>query len=417
MKFIDKFIAGVVWLEKFAIFSPQNLQSTQVENGLQAWGNYAIGANRYPNLFDVFIKYSPTAEHIIRRKVELAVGNIDPEIQAMRTTLSRGFTNTVRALVDNIARDAFRFNGAFAVWVGYDGEGKVNELCHIPIEEVRYYTRNADRFTGTEESEMIAIVDDKLRGAEKLYYPYDPTRAAEQAGRFEEENSADGRLQRGQILFYNPATSQTYPDCVFNNLLPLLLTDAGLDTSTMSYFANGDILRTYKKQTGALGAAIGGGAPIGGGYVARLLSWNDRDAVPEQGSDYTQTGVKSAGAVEYLTTTYESETPDKLVKTAGVAQFADEYMKQDERIGRRLCLAAGMPYEYLFKTESGLLNQTNRETLIRELNVTLEPVRSIFETVINDVLEHSVLGFRLSILPIGGNMESVAAASDNITEQ
>lgn len=416
MKLYDTIIAGLVWLEKFAIFSPKNLESTHIESGLQAWGNYAIGQNRYPNLFDIFIKYSPTAEHIIRRKVELAVGNIAPEVQTKRTLLSHGFTNTVRSLVDNIARDAFRFNGAFAVWVGYDKDGNVTEYCHIPIEEVRYFRRDESKCASSKDEYLIAIVNDKLQGADALYYPYEPERAAEQAENYEEEFNREPRLMRGQILFYNPATAQTYPDCVFNNLLPLLLTDAGLDTSTMSYFANGDILRTYKKQTGALGAAIGQGVPTGG-MVSRLLSWTDKDATPQIGSDYLNTGVKAAGAVEYITSTFEGEKPNDLVKDAGVAQFADEYMKQDERIGRRLCLAAGMPYEYLFKTESGLLNQTNRETLIRELNVTLEPIRSVFETVINDILEHSQFDYTLKILPIGGNMEAVAAASDNIAEQ
>lgn len=41
-----------MWLSKFTIFSPMNLQEdTALKDDLMQWGNYAIGNNMYPNLF------------------------------------------------------------------------------------------------------------------------------------------------------------------------------------------------------------------------------------------------------------------------------------------------------------------------------------------------------------------------------
>ncbi len=423
MKLYDRLIAGVVWLSKFTIFSPMNLQEdSALKDDLMQWGNYAIGNNMYPNLFNIFVKYSPTADLVLNRLVKYAFGNIPKEIKNQPTTLESSFTNTVQALVKNAGRDAFMYKGSFALWIGYNAESKVNEFVWEPVENVRYMKRDPELYPYTDNDYMLAILDSEGQKVAAVYYPYEPDRVAEQTKNFEAGRAVDPRLGIGQVLFYNSIDGQLYPDCVFNSMVPILLTDAGTDTMVMSYLANSDLLKTYKKKAGATGADTTN--TLGGLFDGELLHsiWGVDRAVElgntagsaQFGSDYLNTGVKTAGSTEYVNITNDNEGINDYVKIADFPKFADELSKIDERVARKCCLALDVPYEYIFKMESGIMNQGNRAMLISELNNTLEDIRETFENVINKVLENSVYTWKLQIRPIGEGKEDVAEANKNI---
>lgn len=423
MKIYERLLAGVVWLSKFTIFSPMNMKEDEEQSpDLIQWGNYSIGANLYPNLFNIFVKYSPTASLILKKIVRYAFGNIPKEIKNQCITTESNFTNTIQSLVKNAGRDAFLYDGSFAIWVGYDENGKVNELKWIPIELVRYYRRDVNIYPDTDNEYMIAVTNGESQEVTAIYYPYDPKSAIKQQQRLVEAREEDAKLADGQILFYNTADAQTYPDCVFNSMLPVLLTDAGLDTAVMSFLANSDILKTYKKKSGSSGTDTANG--MGGLFDGEVLNsiWGtDRQgglaSTAQYGSDYLNTGVKSAGTTEYVSITTDTETIDHYVKLPAFPQFADEFSKIDERVARKCCLALEVPYEYIFKMESGVLNQDNRATLISEINMQLEDIRETFESVINNILENSIYTWRLELRPIGEDKENVAQASGNITQK
>lgn len=392
---------------------------TQREDVVQ-WGNYAIGNNLYPNLFNIFVKYSPTADIILNRAVRLAFGNIPKNVKNKRTTLESAFTNTIQSLVKNAGRDAFLYKGSFALRVGYDEAGKVDEFQWIPIELIRYVKRDAGRYPCTDNEYMIAVMDGETNEIDTLHYPYEPARATEQLAHLAEDREEDCKLTEGQILFYNTAESQIYPDCVFNSMLPVLLSDAGVDTMVMSFLANSDLLKTYKKKPGSTGADTGNG--LGGLFDGQVLSsiWGldrnqDLTATAQYSSDYLNTGVKAAGVTEYLNIPDEAGIND-YVREVKFPAFVDELNKIDERVARKICIALEVPYEYIYKMDSGVINQENREMLIKELNVMFEDIRETLEGVINDILGHSAYGWLLSIRPIGEGKQDVADANENITE-
>lgn len=421
MRLYDRLIAGVVWLQKFTIFSPMNLsEDDSAREDVVQWGNYAIGNNLYPNLFNIFVKYSPTADILLNKAVRLAFGNIPKEVKNQKTTLESVFTNTIQSLVKNAGRDAFLYKGSFALLIGVNEEGKCNEFQWEPIELIRYVKRDPTKYPYTDNEYMIAIMDSETNEIGSLHYPYEPSRVFEQQKSLADQQEDDCKLKTGQILFYNTAESQIYPDCVFNSMLPILLTDAGVDTTIMSYLANSDILKTYKKKAGTTGADTANG--FGGLFDGQILNsiWGldraqDLTATAQYGSDFYNTGVKAAGTTEYLNITSDEAIGD-YVKDVKFPQFVDELNKIDERVARKVCIALEIPYEYVYKMESGVINQENREMLIKELNIMFEDIRETFENVINVVLEKSVFNWKLAIRPIGEGKEDVADANANITK-
>lgn len=421
MRLYDRLIAGVVWLQKFTIFSPMNLcEDDTLREDVVQWGNYAVGNNLYPNLFNIFVKYSPTADILLNKAVRLAFGNIPKNMKNQKTTLESVFTNTIQSLVKNAGRDAFMYKGSFVLWVGYDDKSKRNEFRWVPIELTRYVKRDPTLYPCTDNEYMLAIMDSETNEVSSLHYPYEPSRISEQQKHFTEEQAEDCKLRPGQILFYNTADSQVYPDCIFNSMLPLLLTDAGVDTTIMSYLANSDILKTYKKKAGTTGADTANG--FGGLFDGQILNsiWGidraqDLTATAQYGSDFYNTGVKAAGTTEYLNITNE-EPLSNYVNEVKFPQFVDELNKIDERVARKFCIALEIPYEYIYKMDSGVINQENREVLIKELNIMFEDIRETFESVINSVLEDSTYDWKLLIRPIGEGKEDVAEANENITE-
>ncbi len=420
MRLYDRLLAGVVWLQKFTIFSPMNLsEDDTARDDVVQWGNYAIGNNLYPNLFNIFVKYSPTADILLNKAVRLAFGNIPKEVKNKRTTLESAFTNTIQSLVKNAGRDAFLYKGSFALLIGYDEAGKCDEFRWVPIELVRYVKRDAELYPNTDNEYMIAIMDSETNEISSLHYPYEPTKVVAQQEALAVEQAEDCKLAPGQILFYNTADSQIYPDCIFNSMLPVLLTDAGVDTTIMSYLANADLLKTYKKKAGATGADTTNG--FGGVFDGQVLNsiWGldrgqDLTATAQYGSDFHNTGVKAAGTTEYLNIPNE-EPLGNYVNEVKFPQFVDELNKIDERVARKICIALEVPYEYIYKMDSGVINQDNREVLIKELNIMFEDIRETFESVINAVLETSTFDWRLSIRPMGEGKEDVADANENIT--
>ena len=68
MDILTRNLANLFWLEKFTVFKPENLRPlTGIDKNLMSWGNYSIGQNLYPQLFEAFIKYSPTANFILNK--------------------------------------------------------------------------------------------------------------------------------------------------------------------------------------------------------------------------------------------------------------------------------------------------------------------------------------------------------------
>lgn len=414
MKIYDRLIAGWGWLRKFTIWSPYNFQEEYDTKGIVQWGNYSIGSNIYPNLFEIFVKYSPTASSLVDRKVKFIIGNVDKGIKRERTTNETTYNNSLITLLSNLCHDYILFKGSFAVWVGFDSSGRINEFKQIPLENIRYVARNADTYPYSDDRYMIGVLGDNTE-VKSIYYPYEIERVQEQITNFEDSSILDPRLKEGQILFYNTANSSDYPDCVFDSCVPLLLTDAGTDTMVMSILGNSDIGKTYMKRYGTKGAdAVGS-------MGQRLLSVWELDGnktgasiIPTEGSEFYQTGVKSAGQKEVLDIPTE-ESIQNYVKVQEFPKFIDDTMKIDERTARKLCVKLEMPYEYFYKMDSGVINQQNRDAIIKELNVMYEDDRETIEGVINEILEHSTFTWRLDIKAIGEDKTEIQEANSNIT--
>lgn len=268
MNLQNDLLAGSVWLEKFAPFSPRNYRENDgLDQSIVQWGNYAIGYNVYPNLFNIFIKYSPTADALINKIVRMTFGNIPKEIKNKPTTRESLGANTIQSLCLNAGRDYKVFGGSFAIWVGYDEEGRKDEFKWIPLELVRYVKRDPELYPYTDNKYMIGIIDGETNDLAGVYYPYEPSRAVEQ---MTSEKPEDTKLRQGQLLFYNTASGgQAYPDCVFNSMVPVLLSDVGVDTMIMSVLGNSDLLKTYKKQVGITGADSANG--LGGAMDRKTL--------------------------------------------------------------------------------------------------------------------------------------------------
>lgn len=203
-------------------------------------------------------------------------------------------------------------------------------------------------------------------------------------------------------------------------MVPLLLADAGTDTMIMSTLANSDLLKTYKKKSGTSGTdAVNGIVDIFDEGILNsiwgLEQGQSLSSVAQYGTDYLKTGPKAAGQTEYLNITEDKGIND-YVREAKFPQFMDEVLKIDERTARRLCIPLDIPYEYIYKMDSGVVNQDNREVFIKEMNMSFESYRDVFETVINDILEDSEFDWRLEIPPLGAGREDVAEANENITE-
>lgn len=442
MDILTRNLANLFWLEKFTVFKPENLRPlTGIDKNLMSWGNYSIGQNLYPQLFEAFIKYSPTANFILNKLLRYAFGNIPKNIKCINTTFGGGFSDTIMSQILRAGRDSFLFNGAFAVWCGYDKNGHVNEFRTIPISRLRYVScetinnfyvsRETTNYDNDEDSAgnvshetsltdkefLIGIVDDETATTyTQLYFQFEPEKINLQTNNFNEIKEINPKIGVGQILFYNPTPqSEIYPDCVFDSSLPLLLTDAGVDTLTMSYLGNSDILKTYKLNTGGGGADMANNSQtiknVWGGYDTGGAGFS---TIPQNSSDFYQTGVKSAGQSESVNLSV-TKIQDAIYN-ADFPDFTDELNKIDERTGRRMCAALGIPYEIIFKMESGVINQDNRAALIGELNIQLEDVRNTFEQIFNKILSFSTSSLRINILPFGGGMGDVKSASDNVTE-
>lgn len=427
MRIGDRIIAGVVWLQKYSIFSPMNLRENPKMSGVEQWGNYAIGYNMYPNLFNIFVQYSPSASRLVEKRLDLTFGNIPKEVKNKRTTHGVEMTNTLYSCVRNAGRDAIMYERSWAIWVGYNEDGLIDEFSWIPLENIRYVVRDESLYPHSKSEYMIGLLGDSAESIGRIFYPYDPSQASEQYGSLEAWKAEHGNdrksmnLEEGQILFYNTAKNQLYPDCVFNSMLPVLLSDMGVDTAIMSYLGNADLLKTYKKRPGTSGADAANGTAgiLGGGLLGTV--WGERGALdltqtPQIGSDYYAQGTKTAGSTEYLTIAGDEAIGD-WVKEPRFPQFMDELGKIDDRSARRICLALNIPYEYVYKMDSGVLNQENRTVLMNEINMMLEDDRDTFEGVFNSILDRSVFDWRLQVRPIGEGKEDVRDANENITRQ
>lgn len=438
MDILSRNLANLFWLEKFSIFKPENLQtSSTLDKKILPWGNYSIGQNLYPQLFEIFVKYSPTANFILNKISRYAFGNIPKEQKNIKTTFEGGFSDTLQAQIKRAGRDAFLFGGAFAIWVGYSENGFINEFRTIPVSRVRYVSRetldlNVSRETYgdeniqqdttfdnlTSQKYLIGVLDNETATKyQELFFQYEPEKINQQNENFEDLQKNDSRLKKGQILFCNPASiAQVYPDCVFDNALPLLLSDAGCDTLVMSFLGNSDLLKTYRRNSG------GGGADIANNSQLTDNLWSCYNnggvgfsTVPQNSSAFYETGVKSAGQVEAINLLDETKVQDS-VYISDFPTFTDELSKIDNRIGLRLCAALEIPYELLFKMDSGVLNQDNRATMISEINFLLDDYRETLENIFNDIISHSKRPFKIEILPFGGDKIEVKRATDNITK-
>lgn len=425
MRLYDRVIAGVVWLEKFSIFSPLNLrEDTSLEKSVKQWGNYSIAYNIYPNLFNIFVRYSPTAKVILRRVGRLINGNIPKEQRGKKTTYENRSNNTIQTLAETIIRDQLMFEGSFALWCSYPEDGYAGEIKAIPIENIRYIKRDTKKYPYSDCEYMIAVMGDDSSSGYKvktIYYQYEPERAFEQIEQYNElcESGKPHRLGYGQIMFHNTAVDQLYPDCIFDSMVPLLLSDAGLDTMIMSYLANADILKTYKKKPGSGGADSVNGIDglFGGQTLSSIWGKNGTQSLSEtaqHGSDWIDTGVKNAGANEYLNITNE-ESVSNYVKDAVFPKFIDEITKIDERTARKICILFGVPFEYLYKMESGVINQDNRSIMVNEINMTFENERDSVESILNPMLQTLGFDFQVNLRPIGEGKENVTDANENIT--
>ena len=405
MQLYDRLIAGVVWLQKFTVFTPMNLKDDTflVDKSIVPWGNYAIGNNIYPNLFNIFIDYSPTASSLVGRKIDFIFSNVPKEIKNQRTTKELSFNNTVDVLLHVAGRDHILFDRSFAIWLGYNEAGLIDEFKAIPLENVRYVYRDEEKYPYTDSPYMIGIIEDADR-RESIYYPYEPNRAVEQR-----QGGANG-----QILFYNTAYNTLYPDCIFNSMIPVLLSDPGIDTGIMSLLGNSDILKTYKKRGGTTGANAANGSDYFGCLIKNI--WDtENNKIPEYGSDFLNTGVKAAGNTDYIDIPGD-ESINEYIKTPEFPKFMDEFLKIDERTARKICVKLQIPYEYFYKMDSGVINQENRDAMTKEINTLLDSTRSTFEDIINEkILAYSVFDWRIQIRPLGSGQEDVREANRNIT--
>lgn len=415
MNIYNRVIAGWGWLRKFTVWSPYNFREEYRKDGVQQWGNYSVGSNIYPQLYEIFVKYSPTASALLNRKIKFVIGNVDKELRRKRTTNESNYNNTLNTLLVNLCHDYLLFEGSFAIWVGTDENGRINEFKQIPLESIRYVSRDVESFPLTDSQYMIGIMGENNE-LKHIYYPFEVSRSKEQTEGFEEAAIRDNRIREGQILFYNTANASLYPDCVFDACISLLLADAGTDTMVMSVLGNSDIGKTYMKRYGTRGADAIGNM---GRHLLNVWEFESGSQgssfSPQEGSEFYETGVKSAGQKEYLDITTE-ESIQNYVKVQEFPKFIDDTIKIDERTARKLCVRLEMPYEYFYKMDSGVINQQNRDAIIKELNVMYDNDRETIEGVINDILEHSIFDWRLEIKAIGEDKIELQQANENITD-
>ena len=145
-------------------------------------------------------------------------------------------------LLNFAAMDFSRFNG-FALWLGFDGTGSINEVKHIPFEYVRYGIPDAMgkhdvvRVSNNWEQESDSI---KEQPTEARTYPlFNPLTAAE-----ETLNGGEG-----QVLYFT-GIKDKYPLSTFDSINDTAITDSEVQAFEKNTATKGFLGTTLFKYPG-----------------------------------------------------------------------------------------------------------------------------------------------------------------------
>jgi len=123
-------------------------------------------------------------------------------------------------VLNQVARDASRFSGAFALHLNFDGTGQALELQRIPFEYVRLARPNLN----TGRVEAVLVSDNWERSSNKKdlkpirYRMLNPLTAQEDVI----------KTGRGQVLYFTGMENGMYPLASFDSIINTAITDASI---------------------------------------------------------------------------------------------------------------------------------------------------------------------------------------------
>lgn len=442
-------ILAAEWLDKVQIFSPKNIAQVSGYNKdwnnfdrVAEWGYYSIANNIYPNLWEIIMENSPTAATVTKHVTHFIAGNIPKEIKNKFTTLSKNYSDTFYSQVRNLALDCVKFEGSCAFWVGYGKNNRINQFKQLPISWLRYYSPSQEEvgLLGADKMIIRSINGQFDRSLGKndcgrqLFFSYNPDPAVVSAQKEIVEGYASEycNLHHGQVLWYNPANLNIYPNCTFDNLLQCLLSDIALTTGQLSYLTHGEIGKIYKKNSDLSGAesavnqllnsaAFTSAFPdISGGTwgairdsAAAVASANISEGLtPLWGNNAENTGVKAMGSSSSERKMPNEGSIQNNIMQLDMVKFQAEFDLIQATITKHICNRLMVPAEYIDGLKSGAVTQTNMDSMIAQMNLTFENDRDTLENLLNTTVlnpEISDINFQCKILAYGEGKQGVNA--------
>lgn len=410
------------YLEGVQIDAPKNIEISEkyAPDQIIEWGSYSVGLNVYPNVYEHILENSPTATSLIKKLKNFICANIPEDIKTLLTAHDFDFVNTFENQVTLLAQDWVVFNGCFAFWVGYNSNGQIDQFKRLPVSWLRYYKSTEQEQQKGYAKRMIAYAADgmfsQLEKADRsLYFPYNPNRD-ELSRQYKLVGESKGdeycSLKAGQVLFYNLEDTRMYPNCTADGLIATLLSDIALNTGMLSVLTSGKLAQTYTINNDSSGIeriladtldshiwgdVLGADrAGIVNNAITRLRT------APNYGAEYNESGVKAMGSTLAVRSTDPNADITKYIKQLEFPRFVDDFEKIQDRINRTLALRFEVNHDYIFRMESGVLNQQNMDTLIDDMDKRFEKARTTIESVLNSTVlspELSVLNFAAKLKP------------------
>lgn len=414
--------------------------------GLITWGNYSFLNDIYPDVYKILIENSPTATSIINRLADFITCNINAEAGFKLTTKQIEWSNTLYNCCNNLARDMLLWSDSLALWVGYDlewlkrGRLVISEFKRMPVHWLRYQKVSDDfrDFYQIEENTVIAqrscLVSDTrgaVESANDLFFQFDPRgnygNVLKQIAAIVDRSKADrfysellppnSKLKFGNILWINNSDEQTYPNCLFDGLLQVLLADIGIDSGIASYLSNARIAQSYQKNEASSGAEILEkileptldymstkgvlNTDQSTAIVGALAAQGQYSLNAGNGTGDATSGVLAMGS-HMSVRIQDTESINNFIQSTDAAKFMDEFKKIQDHVKEKLAERCQTPYSYLFRSTTGILNQENQQTLLEEMNLRFDRQRDIIEHVINNlILVNSDFDFRVSLKALG----------------
>lgn len=435
-------------LEQFQFFQPKNIDAPFVDDSIITWGNYSFFNDIYPDVYKILIENSPTATSVLNRISDFITCNLNKEVRNKLTTKKLDWSNTLGNQIDNIARDMTTWQDSFAIWVGYDKEFLkqqklvINEFKRLPVHWLRYFQINEDLKKIYDISDDFFIGQKSCLVSEKdndnkfdLYFQFNPNfdyfeilkqikllNDIKQDKSFLDLLPKNCSLKMGQILWINNSDEQMYPNCVFDGMLQMLLSDIGLDSGIASFLANGKIAQTFMKNEASSGAEMANEIKTGlmTANMNGIINGDQMDQLNNTfGSSFLNsfnsgfgTGYDAAGVLGMGSTIsvriQDEESISNFIQNMDCPKFIDEFRKIQDHINEKIANRLQVPYEYIFRMKAGAVNQDNRQTFLEELNVRFDKQRDTIEYVFNNlILENSIYDFRISLKGFGEDKNNI----------